>query len=95
MEQLAALTIRHALPAIYQDRQFVTAGGLASYGGSGTISYHLAGVYCSRILKGEKPPNLPVQQSTKVELFINLKSAKALGVTIPQSLLVAADELIE
>ena len=94
-EQLAALTVRHAMPAVYQYRPFVAAGGLMSYGGSLEDSYRLAGIYTGRVIKGEKPGDLPVQQSTKVEMFLNLKTANALGVTVPLSLLGRADEVIE
>jgi putative tryptophan/tyrosine transport system substrate-binding protein len=92
---LAELSQRYAVPAIYQTNEFTKAGGLMSYGGSVTDSYHLAGVYTGRILKGEKPADLPVQQSTKVQLTVNLKTAKALGITVPLSLLGRADEVIE
>jgi putative ABC transport system substrate-binding protein len=94
-EQLAALTIRYAIPAIHQSRDFAIAGGLMSYGGSFMESHRQAGVYTGRMLKGDKPADLPVQQVTKVELFINLNAAKALGMTFPLSLLGRADEVIE
>ena len=94
-EQLAALTVRHAVPTIFAYREFAAAGGLMSYGGSLTDAYRLTGVYTGQILKGEKPADLPVQQATKVELFINLKTAKALGVTVPLIMQMTADEVIE
>ena len=94
-EKLGATSLRLAMPAIYQYREFIAAGGVMSYGGSIVDSYHHAGLYVGRILKGEKPGDLPVQLSTKVELFFNLKSAKALGLTVPLPLLGRADEVIE
>src|SRR5262249_16412060 len=82
-EQLAVLTLRHAMPAIYQFREFVSSGGLASFGTTVADTYHPLGVYTGRILKGEKPADLPVQQATKLDLIINMKTAKALGITVP------------
>ena len=93
--QLAGLAVRHAVPAITQSRDFAVAGGLMSYGGDFPQSHRHAGKYVGRILKGEKPTDLPVQQITKLELFINLKAANALGLTVPPSLISRADEVIE
>jgi putative ABC transport system substrate-binding protein len=92
---LAELSLRHAVPAIYEYNEFTNAGGLMSYSGSIKESYRWAGIYTGRILKGDKPADLPVQRSTTVELIVNLKTAKALGVTVPLSLLGRADQIIE
>jgi putative ABC transport system substrate-binding protein len=94
-EQLAALTVRHAVPTIFETHEFAVAGGLMSYGAPIGETYRLAGNYTGRVLKGDKPADLPVQLATKVELFINLKTAKALGITFPLTLLGRADEVIE
>jgi putative ABC transport system substrate-binding protein len=95
LEQLAALALRHGVPTIYEYREFVAAGGLASYSGGIAEAYRLTGLYAGRILDGKKPGELPVQQVTKIEMFLNLKTAKALGITVPLPLLGRADEVIE
>jgi ABC-type uncharacterized transport system, periplasmic component len=94
-EQLGALTLRHAVPAVTQFREFAAAGGLMSCGGSSSEPTRLVGVYTGRALKGEKPTDLPVVQATKVELVINLKTAKTLGLNVPNTLIGRADEVIE
>lgn len=93
--KLAALALAHRLPAIYQYREFAAAGGLMSLGGSITDAYRIVGTYAGRILEGERPGDLPVQRSTKVEMFVNLETARALGVTIPEAIMIRADEAIE
>jgi putative ABC transport system substrate-binding protein len=95
MDQLAALALRHRVPTVYQLRDFAVRGGLASYGGNQVEGYRMVGLYVGRILNGEKPADLPVQQVTKIELVINLKTAKALGITVPITLFGRADEVIE
>src|SRR5262249_13510788 len=95
IEQLATLTVRHAVPAIFPYREFTAAGGLMSYGVSNRDLYRLVGVYTGRILRGEKPADLPVQQGTKVELASNLRPAGAFGITFPVSLRGRADEVLE
>jgi ABC-type uncharacterized transport system substrate-binding protein len=94
-EQLAALALQYAIPTVYQYRNFAVAGGLISYGANITDAYRLVGIYTAQILKGKKPADLPVQQATKVELFINIKTAKTLGVNVPPQLQQLADEVIE
>jgi putative ABC transport system substrate-binding protein len=94
-EPLATLARRYMMPSVTTFREFVAAGGLASYGGSSTDGWHLAGVYTGRVLKGERPADLPIQQTAKVELIINLKAAKALGIAVPLAILTRADEVIE
>ena len=94
-EQLAKLTVRHAMPATYKGREFAAAGGLMSYGSDLRNTYRLAGIQAGRILKGDKPVDLPVQQATKIELYVNLKTAKALGINVPLPLSGRADEVIE
>src|SRR5262249_22051686 len=93
--QLGALALRHAVPTIYQLREFAAGGGVASYGPNLSDAYYLMGSYTGRVLNGAKPADLPVQQSTKVELIINMKAAKALGISVPLPLSGRADELIE
>ena len=92
-ETLAALALYHAVPAVFADREFAAAGGLLSYGAAILDAYRLAGNYTGRVLKGDKPADLPVQQATKVELYINQKTANALGLTVPQALLSRADDV--
>lgn len=94
-EQLATLSLRYSMPSMFQYREFAAAGGLMTYGGNIIDSYRLVGAYTARVLKGEKPANLPVQQSTKTELIINIRTAKLLGIDVPATLLARADEVIE